>query len=52
MYGENYAKLEVDRIMASMDRDGSGKIEFSEYIQASVDKAHLLQEDNIWNAFT
>lgn len=36
------AESEVDRIMAVADSDGSGEIDYSEWIIASVNKKKLL----------
>lgn len=37
-------------IIMDMDSDGSGKIEYTEFLAATVDKKHLTEE-NVWNAF-
>ena len=42
IYGEDYAKDEVDRIFALVDVDHSGEIDFSEFVTASVNKGDLL----------
>lgn len=51
VYGESYAKSETDRVFALVDVDHSGQIDFSEYLQASVDKSNLLKEDKLKQAF-
>lgn len=50
-YGESYAKEEADRVFALVDVDRSGQIDFTEYLQASVDKSNLLKEDKLRIAF-
>lgn len=51
IYGEDYAKDEVDRIFALVDVDHSGEIDFSEFVTASVNKGDLLQENKLKTAF-
>ena len=51
IYGEEYAKEEVDRIFALVDVDHSGEIDFSEFVTASVNKGNLLQESKLKAAF-
>lgn len=51
IYGEEYAKEEVDRIFALVDVDHSGEIDFSEFVTASVNKGNLLQENKLKAAF-
>lgn len=41
IYGE-LAEEEVDRIMKIADTDGSGEIDYSEWIVATTDKKKLL----------
>ena len=36
------AEAEVDRIMAIADSDGSGEIDYSEFVVATMDKRKLL----------
>lgn len=50
MYGDT-AKAEVDRIFAQVDIDGSGEIDLSEFITASVNKNSLLQDEKLKAAF-
>lgn len=45
------AKDEVDRIFQYADADGSGKISFSEFKSAFVQKELLLQEDKLKEMF-
>ena len=51
IYGEEYAKDEVDRIFALVDVDHSGEIDFSEFVTASVNKDNLLQDSKLRAAF-
>ena len=51
LYGENKAKLEVDRIFKIADEDGSGQIDFNEFKNAFVQKGLLLQEENLRKMF-
>lgn len=50
-YGAEQAKAEVDRIFALVDTDKSGAIDFSEYMQASVNKATLLTDAKLKATF-
>lgn len=45
------AEGEVDRIMAVADSDGSGEIDYSEWIIASVNKKKLLTQEKLELAF-
>lgn len=45
------AEEEVNRIMAIADSDGSGEIDYSEWLMASVDKKKLLSKENLEIAF-
>ena len=38
---------EVDRIMKIADTDGSGEIDYSEWIVASMDKSKLLNDEKL-----
>ena len=42
---------EIEQIMANLDNDNSGYIEFQEFLRAAVDKAKILTDDNIKHAF-
>lgn len=42
---------EIDRIMAQVDSDGSGEIDYSEFITATMNKARLLSRDKLEAAF-
>ena len=41
----------VDEIFNSIDKDKSGKIDFDEFIIATVDRNDLLSYDNMYKAF-
>ena len=45
------AEEEVDRIMKAADTDGSGEIDYSEWIVATTDKRKLLTDDKLNVAF-
>lgn len=42
---------EYAEIMKSLDRDGNGFIDYNEYITAAIDKAAMLNKDNLKAAF-
>jgi len=43
---------EVDRILAVADADGSGEIEYSEWVIATINKANLLSDQMLITAFS
>jgi len=45
------AEDEVDRIMKAADTDGSGEIDYSEWIVATTDKRKLLTDEKLQVAF-
>lgn len=45
------AEDEVDRILKAVDTDGSGEIDYSEWIVASTDKKKLLTDEKLLVAF-
>ena len=45
------AEEEVDRIMKIADTDGSGEIDFSEWVVATMDKRKLLTNEKLESAF-
>jgi len=49
--GEIAAEQEVDRIMAIADADGSGEIDYSEFVVATINKRKLLSEEKLTAAF-
>ncbi len=49
--GADLAEIEVDRIMKIADIDGSGEIDYSEWVVASIDKSKLLTNEKLEAAF-
>lgn len=49
-YGE-FAEEEVDKILKLADIDGSGEIDYSEWLIATMNKKSLISEDKVRNAF-
>lgn len=45
------AEEEVDRIMKIADADGSGEIDYSEWVVATMDKRKLLSNEKLETAF-
>jgi len=45
------AKDLVDKVFDDLDQDGSGKVDFTEFIVASMNKEKLLSKDKIEKAF-
>lgn len=45
------AEEEVDRIMKIADTDGSGEIDYSEWVVATMDKRKLLTNEKLESAF-
>lgn len=42
---------DLDSIIQEMDSDGSGVIDYSEFLSATLDRKQYLQEENVWAAF-
>merc|ERR1719160_2418614 len=42
---------ELDELIASIDSDGSGMIDYCEFIAATMDRQKYVQEDVCWQAF-
>ena len=42
---------EVDEMLRAVDSDGSGVIDYTEFIAACLDKRAYIQEDRLWSAF-
>ena len=51
LYGKERAKQEVQRIFEIADTDGSGKIDFTEFKSAFVQKELMLQDDKLKEMF-
>lgn len=41
---------ELPEILQQMDSDGSGQVEFTEFLAATIDRKYIT-EDNVWSAF-
>merc|ERR1740139_1685687 len=42
---------DLQAIMTDIDSDGSGVIDYTEFLAATVDKKHYMQESAVWDAF-
>merc|ERR1712070_374776 len=42
---------DLEQIMKDIDADGSGEIDYTEFLSASLDKRAYLQENVCWQAF-
>jgi calcium-dependent protein kinase len=51
IFGE-MADEEVDKILARVDADGSGEIDYSEWVVATINKEKLLTREKLEAAFT
>jgi len=51
IYGE-LADEEVDKILAKVDADGSGEIDYSEWVVATINKEKLLTREKLEAAFS
>ena len=49
--GQAAAEIEVDRILANVDLDKNGHIDYSEFISATIDKRKLLSKERLKAAF-
>jgi len=49
--GEEEAEAEVNRIMAMVDLDKSGEIDYSEFIAATLDRKEMMSKDKLEAAF-
>jgi calcium-dependent protein kinase len=43
--------LEMEQVVKACDENGSGGIDYTEFLAAAMDEAHYLQEDICWSAF-
>jgi len=50
LYGD-LAEEEVDRIMSVADIDGSGEIDYSEWLVGTLNKKNLITDENLEKAF-
>ena len=46
-FGEEQAKLEVDRLFKLVDTNNSGEIDYSEFIVATVNRNSLISEKKL-----
>lgn len=49
--GQTAAEIEVERIMQAADLDKNGHIDYSEFINATIDKRKLLSKERLKTAF-
>ena len=47
IHGAEAASEEVDRIMMQVDADGSGFIDYSEFVTANSDQTKALSKENL-----
>ena len=47
----NMTMRDVEELMAAADVDGSGQIEWGEFLAATINKSQLEREENIYRAF-
>lgn len=50
-YFTNITDEEIDRILEIADADGSGEIDYSEWVVATIDKNKLLSDNKMRQAF-
>ncbi|CAE7529378.1 CPK2 [Symbiodinium sp. CCMP2456] len=50
--GELMSKVDLDAIIEGVDADGSGMIDYTEFLAATLDRKCYLQEDVCYNAFS
>merc|ERR1712023_340820 len=43
---------DLDSLVKSMDTDGSGSIDYAEFLAATLEKHQYITEDICWKAFT
>jgi calcium-dependent protein kinase len=48
---EKLSSNEIDRIARSVDLDGSGTIDYTEFLAATLDQKLYCNEEKLWNAF-
>eukprot|EP00931_Biecheleriopsis_adriatica_P018158 TRINITY_DN12799_c0_g2_i1.p1 TRINITY_DN12799_c0_g2~~TRINITY_DN12799_c0_g2_i1.p1 ORF type:complete len:535 (+),score=142.81 TRINITY_DN12799_c0_g2_i1:78-1682(+) len=49
---QNMPPLDVEALMEGMDTDGSGLVDYTEFLAAALDRKCYLQEDVCWTAFS
>ena len=50
-YGKHLSEMELDQIYNKIDIDGSGKIDYSEFVVASMNEKELLSKQKLQAAF-
>jgi calcium-dependent protein kinase len=50
LYGDD-ARTQAKHIFDTVDIDGSGFIDYSEWVVATINKQKLLTNEILWNAF-
>jgi calcium-dependent protein kinase len=51
LYGKNYTDAEMDAMFDAVDTDGSGMIEYSEFVVATLGEEVLLSEEKLIKTF-
>ena len=51
VFGDSFSDEDIQQIMKRVDTDGSGYIDYSEFIAAAMDKKKLLSEEKLEAAF-
>ena len=49
--GGNQSYKELDEILKSIDTDGSGKVDYTEFIAATMEKNIYMKEEKLFMAF-
>jgi len=50
-FGKHLSDQEVDELFAKVDTDGSGEIEYSEFVVATLNEKNLLSNNKLQTAF-
>jgi calcium-dependent protein kinase len=50
-FGKNMDKAEIEKMFDSVDIDGSGFIDYSEFVIASMNEKNLLTNEKLQSAF-
>jgi len=48
---EKELNIDVDRLLRELDSDGSGNIDYTEFLAAALDRTHYTHEEACWQAF-
>merc|ERR1711972_647001 len=49
--GLDLSGFDVKQIVANMDGDGSGSVDYTEFLAAAIDKKAALTEEVLWTSF-